>query len=422
MTELPRYPPIAEHGMIGDLQTCALISSDGVLDWFCAPRFDAPSLFASLVDHDRGGYFRLAADAPEPTARQLYLPDTAILVTRFLTRRRRRRGRRLHAASANPSAPRPTPALVRILRVVRGDVTLRPRVPSALRLRARRARADPARRHGPPSSTAPTSTCTCRPPSRWPPRGRGRGRLGHPRRRGDRRGRADTTEPGRTPEPITLGQLEAEHERTTRFWHDWLRGSSYHGRWQTMVQPLRHHPQAVDVRADRCADRRGHHRPARADRRRAQLGLPLHLGARRRADARAPWPSSASSRRPTRSAAGSPSGCATGGTRAGEPLQIMYRIDGEPLLVEEVLDHLEGYEKSAPVRIGQRRRRPAPARRLRRGHLGPDTVAGAGRGLPATRAGSRWPRCSTGSRRTGTGRTRASGRPAAAARTSRSAG
>lgn len=83
--ELIRYPPIADHGMVGDLQTAALVTSHGVVDWWCAPRFDSPSVFAALLDHDRGGYFSITADAPEPTTRQLYLPDTAILVTRFMT-------------------------------------------------------------------------------------------------------------------------------------------------------------------------------------------------------------------------------------------------------------------------------------------------------------------------------------------------
>ncbi|MEU5102513.1 MULTISPECIES: trehalase-like domain-containing protein [unclassified Streptomyces] len=59
-----RYPPIADHGMVGDLQTAALVSSEGSVDWWCTPRFDSPSVFASLLDSERGGYCRLAADLP----------------------------------------------------------------------------------------------------------------------------------------------------------------------------------------------------------------------------------------------------------------------------------------------------------------------------------------------------------------------
>src|SRR5437773_5235038 len=79
------YPNISDHGLIGDLQTAALVSTDGTVDWFCCPRFDSPSVFASLLDADKGGYFRIRPEAGTYTTRQLYFPDTAILITRFLT-------------------------------------------------------------------------------------------------------------------------------------------------------------------------------------------------------------------------------------------------------------------------------------------------------------------------------------------------
>jgi len=56
------YPAIEDHGLIGDLQTAALVASDGTIDWFCAPRFDSPSIFASLLDQEKGGHFRVAPD------------------------------------------------------------------------------------------------------------------------------------------------------------------------------------------------------------------------------------------------------------------------------------------------------------------------------------------------------------------------
>ena len=51
---MANYPPIADHGLIGDLQTAALVATDGTVDWFCCPRFDSPSVFASLLDRERG--------------------------------------------------------------------------------------------------------------------------------------------------------------------------------------------------------------------------------------------------------------------------------------------------------------------------------------------------------------------------------
>ena len=69
---MDRYPPIADQGLVGDLQTVALVSAKGDLDWFAAPRFDSPSIFAALLDHDRGGHFRPAPEAGDVTYRQLY--------------------------------------------------------------------------------------------------------------------------------------------------------------------------------------------------------------------------------------------------------------------------------------------------------------------------------------------------------------
>ena len=82
---MDRYPDIGEHGLIGDLQTAAFVSTDGTVDWWCCPRFDSPSIFASLLDYDRGGHFRIGPDRDDYVSRQLYFPDTAILITRFLS-------------------------------------------------------------------------------------------------------------------------------------------------------------------------------------------------------------------------------------------------------------------------------------------------------------------------------------------------
>src|SRR5262245_54843924 len=79
-----RYLPIAEHGLIGDLHTVALVGTDGTIDWYCCPRFDSPSVFAAILDADRGGLFGIAPDCEGWSSKQLYLPDTNILITRFL--------------------------------------------------------------------------------------------------------------------------------------------------------------------------------------------------------------------------------------------------------------------------------------------------------------------------------------------------
>jgi GH15 family glucan-1,4-alpha-glucosidase len=78
------YLPIEDHGIIGDLHTAALVSTDGTIDWLCLPRFDAPSVFASILDDERGGHFSLRP-VEYVQSHQLYLPDTNVLLTRFLS-------------------------------------------------------------------------------------------------------------------------------------------------------------------------------------------------------------------------------------------------------------------------------------------------------------------------------------------------
>jgi len=79
-----RYLPIAEHGVIGDLRSVALVGSEGTIDWYCCPRFDSPSVFGALLDSERGGFYRIAP-VDECSTKQLYFPDTNVLLTRFLS-------------------------------------------------------------------------------------------------------------------------------------------------------------------------------------------------------------------------------------------------------------------------------------------------------------------------------------------------
>src|SRR5262252_7868554 len=118
---MDRYPEISDHGLIGDLQTAALVTTDGCVDWFCCPRFDSPRVFASLLDADKGGYFSITPDNSSYVSRQLYLPETAMLITRFLTE-----GVVGEVTDFMPVAGRKVTdrhRLVRQLKVVRGTMT-----------------------------------------------------------------------------------------------------------------------------------------------------------------------------------------------------------------------------------------------------------------------------------------------------------
>src|ERR1700756_1249397 len=82
--EIMGYKPIESYGVIGDLHTVALVGIDGSIDWCCLPHFDSPSVFAAILDDQKGGRFRIAPAGDHFRRKQFYWPDTAILVTRFL--------------------------------------------------------------------------------------------------------------------------------------------------------------------------------------------------------------------------------------------------------------------------------------------------------------------------------------------------
>ena len=276
MSELG-YPLIADHGVIGDLQTAALVSTSGRIDWYCCPRFDSPSVFASLLDAARGGGFQIA---PEPmdtvVIRQLYIPDTAVLVTRFMAPTGVGEvvdfmpvaGRESHRSTpAGPGGPGHP-----------GRDAVSPRMCAALRLRSpnpprgsrgawcglprRQSEPHPAR-HGAPPATGRRRRCLAVAASRRSQRVRARVRHERP---------ADAV--------LTRGARAAlpRHHALLAVLApglDLSRAVAGDGR------ALGHDPQAHDVRALGCAGRGADRGPAGAGRRRAQLGLPLHLGARR---------------------------------------------------------------------------------------------------------------------------------------------
>src|SRR5260370_34933878 len=79
------YQPIEDYGIVGNLRTAALIGKDGSVDWLCFPRFDSPSGFGAILDSHKGGLFRISPSADDVTHKQLYWPDTNVLVTSFLS-------------------------------------------------------------------------------------------------------------------------------------------------------------------------------------------------------------------------------------------------------------------------------------------------------------------------------------------------
>ena len=124
------YLEVADHGMIGDGATVALVGLDGTVDWCCLPHLDGPSVFASLLDARRGGYFRIApADWPRAVAhgRQWYARDTNVLVTAFDVGDARvtvTDFMPLPRGVPAPGAAAPAAQLFRVVRCEGGDATL----------------------------------------------------------------------------------------------------------------------------------------------------------------------------------------------------------------------------------------------------------------------------------------------------------
>ncbi|WP_034263341.1 glycoside hydrolase family 15 protein [Actinospica robiniae] len=347
---MSRYPLIADHGMVGDLQTAALVSSGGVVDWFAAPRFDSPSVFASLLDHDRGGHFTLAPAHRDVMAQQLYYPDSAVLITRFMSPEGVCEVIDWMTPITDPT-PTDRHTLYRGIRVMRGSVTLR----MACRPRFDYARADHELQVDGDNAVFRSPGATAYLQSRNIPISQdGRDVVGEVvLHAGDIAGVAFTVcDPdGAAPKPRTVQDILGDAWSTIDFWQRWVRASTYRGRWSGAVNRsaitiklLTYHPSGAPVAA-------------------ATMGLPEQIGGERNWDYRYTWVRDASlsvralldlgfveeaekfvhwlsARLHEREG------------KTGEPLQIMYRVDGDPTLTEETLDHLEGYRGSAPVRIG----------------------------------------------------------------------
>ena len=85
MSNKNKYSPIEDYGLIGNLSTTALVSKQGSIDFMPFTRFDSPTIFGALLDNEKGGFFSIAVKDDEVIHKQLYLPDTAVLLTRYLT-------------------------------------------------------------------------------------------------------------------------------------------------------------------------------------------------------------------------------------------------------------------------------------------------------------------------------------------------
>jgi GH15 family glucan-1,4-alpha-glucosidase len=114
------YKPIENYGIIGDLRTVAQVGMDGSIDFMSFPDFDSPTIFAALLDESKGGRFQLAPVLADANQKQLYLPDSNILLTRFLSD-----AGVAEISDFMPAEQEGTHELVRRAKTVRGEIHFR---------------------------------------------------------------------------------------------------------------------------------------------------------------------------------------------------------------------------------------------------------------------------------------------------------
>ncbi|MFB8776765.1 glycoside hydrolase family 15 protein [Streptomyces broussonetiae] len=342
-----RYLPIAEHGLIGDLRSVALVGTDGTIDWYCCPCFDAPSVFAAILDAEKGGCFELAAGVPART-KQFYFPDTNVLITRFYTEDGVGEVQDFMPVTEDP-AEAERHRLIRRVVCVRGALPFRARVaprfdygarPHTLRVEDHMAVFESTGLGLALTATVPLETDGSDVTAEF--------KLAE----GETAVFALDQVSGAT-EPRGCPIAEADHQfgQTVAYWRRWLSASKYRGRWREMV-----HRSALTLKLLTYA-------PTGAIVAAPTTSLPERLGGERNWDYRYVWVRDAAFcvyamlrlgftgeaaqfmqfvTRHISSGDGAPSG----------PLQIMYGIDGRTDLTERELAHLEGHEGSAPVRVG----------------------------------------------------------------------
>ncbi|WP_338251904.1 glycoside hydrolase family 15 protein [Dictyobacter halimunensis] len=345
------YQPIEDYGVIGDLHTVALVGKNGAIDWCCIPSFDAPSVFGALLDVNKGGTFRISPAFDQTTSmgrRQMYLPETNILITRFLTAD--------GVGEITDFMPIKQPGskvlqhhIIREVKVVRGSLPFEMVCTPAFNYGR-----DPHTRslsaHGVVFHSASLSLGLA---STIPLAEDEDGGV-HAKFTLHTHQRAyfvleSAQDHDIEPQPISSRQYERAFQETMNYWQRWLSQCQYQGRWREMVQRsalvlklLTYQPTGAIVAA-------------------ATTSLPETLGGARNWDYRYTW---------LRDAAFSIYSLLILGfyqeaeafmgwldARCHElkdngSLQPMYTINGGHDLTELTLDHLEGYRQSAPVRIG----------------------------------------------------------------------
>jgi GH15 family glucan-1,4-alpha-glucosidase len=352
MEQTRDFQPIEHYGVIGNMRSIALVSTNGSIDFLCFPSFDSPTVFAGLLDPKRGGCFGIYPDLEDMRTRQLYLPDTNILLTRFLSDAGVAEITDFMPVVEDEDRERYGHHILRMIRVIKGEVRFSMRC--APRFDYARGKhkvvcEDHSIRFVPESNDCPSMALH----ATFPMRVEGDdGVAVFVLKAGETAtvafGELAEEEKGRIP-VLDPENVEQHFSETANYWRGWIARSRYKGRWREMVS------RSALVLKLMCSADHGSLIAA------PTFGLPEHIGGERNWDYRYTW---------LRDSAFSLYAFIRLGfleealaftewirDRIGEdaqrgPLQVMYHPDGRKRLDEIKLDHLSGYRDSRPVRIG----------------------------------------------------------------------
>ena len=337
------YLPIEDHGVIGDLHTAALVGIDGTIDWLCLPRFDAPSVFASILDDEKGGHFRLRP-LNYVRSQQLYLPDTNVLLTRFLSSEGVAEVLDFMPIEAGPKERHD---LVRSIRVVRGSMRFEADCRPAFDY-ARQRHTISLGKTGAVFACAGTRLgLATRVPLREGPYRNALAQFALEEGE-DAAFVLQQLKEGEGPEEVlSNAPFQDRLQGTLDYWRSWISGSTYRGRWREMVNRsalalklMVYDPTGALVAAP-------------------TMGLPETIGGERNWDYRYTWLRDAAFtlysliRVGFNEEAHNFMGWLLDVCRNSDgKLQPLYGIDGRTEIHEEELPHLSGYRNSRPVRLG----------------------------------------------------------------------
>jgi len=340
------YQPIEDYGLIGNMRTVALVGTDGSIDWFCPRKFDDASIFAAILDDEKGGRFRIYR--PEgATLKQFYWPDTNVLVTRFLCEDGVAEVIDFMPVGISEENQR-RHWLIRHVKMVRGEMTIRMECNPAFNY-ARDEHNIEISENGAAftSDTFSFSLATTTPLQAE----NGAAIAEMQMQQGDTAVfvLSEMQEDENIPNPLNESVYENYFSTTVNYWREWLSHCTYTGRWREIVyrsalvmKLMTYEPTGAIVASPTTS-------------------LPETIGGERNWDYRYSW---------VRDSAFTLYGLMRIGftEEAGAyinwlrerlhephikyPLQIMYTIDGDHEIPEIELDHLEGYKGSKPVRIG----------------------------------------------------------------------